>query len=587
MTLPTPPTLKSLSAHVKAAIRVGVGVGEATNLKRFSMTLPRAFRMVFACLLLTFGVTSAQAANICQRGLCASGCVCSAAQPYVGQITTRPILPNNFVAAGSESQMSESFGFARVIRTPTWTAFAVPTWFVKHSTQLETGTGGTWQFQTSINYPPGTCTPAGYLGSGTFSSLVSGVPASLTLGSTALQTVPDNADNWFAVNISIPNNARPGFRIFATGGPGIINYGPGADGGTATYNAGEDYINGERYVFGTSGVHNATQDCIAIPEANSATAGSNGFGPVAIVGPTTAISWTVWGDSKDRGLGDFYNDASTNVGEEARSIGPYFAYINMGVSAQSVANWIATPQLHQIALSHLTSHFDSQMSYNDLVAGGNIAPTVVANLQTAWTMFGATRIYVNTVAPSTTSTDAWQTVGNQTAASYSSAIDAFNTLVKAGIANTLGYFDFGAPNRDSVSTDKWAVGTISAVFTATCAVKTLTVTAVASGTINRLDTLNGVGIPADESIVSQLTATGAPGGVGTYSLPNTCTVGSPVTVVSNTGPVDGVHQTGALNQAINAAGVFTPLTVHYPYLLRRDIDPASNDNTPAFLNQAA
>jgi hypothetical protein len=75
----------------------------------------------------------------------------------------------------------------------------------------------------------------------------------------------------------------------------------------------------------------------------------------------------------------------------------------------------------------------------------------------------------------------------------------------------------------------------------------------------------------------------------------------PNTTLNATYKAQGLVQLPALNfkvlaqnncgaNALASSGntiTVAPMAVHYNYLLKRDIDPAANDNTPAFLNEAA
>ena len=173
-----------------------------------------------------------------------------------------------------------------------------------------------------------------------------------------------------------------------------------------------------------------------------------------------------------------------------------------------------------------------------------------------------------------------------------------------------------------------------AALTAHIAGTTLTAT-VNSGSLSPIDTIqpviDGVGVAAGTQIVNQLT--GSAGGTGTYSVNISQTVGSsgsPIsmegvfyypTYLSETGVtlfftgsgipngtvVSGVAVSGSnyvvtMSQGATATGtqqiVFGPgpgggamvLPWYgglYNYLLKRDLDPASNDNSPLFVRKAA
>jgi hypothetical protein len=486
-------------------------------------------------------ICAAASAQFNGNGNGGAGFVSPGVQPYMGQLATRSRIPNGINIVAGWSQMSKSNHIAR--SNITSMAIDIPTWYIQHSTQTEHSTGGTWQARAAVEYPSGTCT-----------SFAFG-------GSTALTTLPDNTDNFTdQLPITIPSGATFGIRIYLTGGPGVMPETPQNVGSYVEIQGGEDFVNGERYHAGASGgITDQTAACTAISDATS---GANGFAPAAIVGPTTAPSFYLWGDSRVEGILDYYNDTSTNIGETARAVGPYFGYINGGISSMSTVNWIAGSNPHQIALSKYTTHLLSENGFNDSTTGGS-ASTIITNNQTAWGMFGATRVIMTTLAPKTTSTDAYQTTGNQTAASFwASTIGPYNTLVRAGVSGTLGFMDIASIATGSTSNSVWQVGTISAVYTSTCSSFVMTVSAVTSGTIHLWDQVSNA--PGTQANIYQL-GTGT-GGTGTYGVDyatSTCSATS-ATTVSNAPTIDGLHEGPTLNSLYNTSGIFNHSAIHYP-----------------------
>jgi hypothetical protein len=476
---------------------------------------------------------------------------------YYGQVATRSRLPNGLSTIAGDSQMSKSlhilpFGTSGPL------AIDIPTYVIPHSTLQEYPLGGPMQFRASIEYPPGTCTQLGYLGSG---PNVSALPSS---GSTALQTAPNNSDNWWGVSsFTAPVGAVVGVRIYGTGGPGVISYGPSNAGSFVAYQGGEDYINGERYRASSSGsTSDQTTTCDAITdEATGRNVGEVGFGPTAIVSPTTHPAFYCWGDSRVEAVEDWYNDSSTNIGNCGRVIGPYFPYINGGIAGLFAATWLTSANTHQIALSKYTSHLMSESGYNDM-QGGQLPATVVTSVQSAWVKFGATRVLVATVEPETASSDHWQTTTNQTVGAYNSNLLAYNTLVRAGLSGAIGYVDLASVATGSVGGSDWIISTITAFYTATCSFPTLTVSAITSGALAPLDGTNGPA--AAGSIFNQLT--GTTGGTGTYTVSNLngCP-GTSGTSASNAATCDGIHACGPkMNGLYNTSGVFNHAAITYP-----------------------
>lgn len=154
--------------------------------------------------------------------------------------------------------------------------------------------------------------------------------------------------------------------------------------------------------------------------------------------------------------------------------------------------------------------------------------------------------------------------------------DAMMTHVSVGGVRYPAWFQF---LRSSNPPSNWALfpNTIyvsQATGTGTISGTTLTLTAVASGKFSVGQTISGSTTSVGTTITALGTGTGF---TGTYTINNSQTVGTPFTVTATT-------NVPAPFKSLDALANFG---TSFPYLLKRDLDPASNDNTPAWLNKAA
>jgi hypothetical protein len=106
-------------------------------------------------------------------------------------------------------------------------------------------------------------------------------------------------------------------------------------------------------------------------------------------------------------------------------------------------------------------------------------------------------------------------------------------------------------------------GALSAIpaltsFTGTISTTTLTVTAVASGTISVGQVISGAGIKPGTYITALGTGLG---GVGTYTISQSNTVGSPETITAPNQPLGGASFTGHIDEGSEESAVLTVTAV--------------------------
>lgn len=177
--------------------------------------------------------------------------------------------------------------------------------------------------------------------------------------------------------------------------------------------------------------------------------------PSLILAQSNRIAVLMIGDSRLIGdSGDSYSDGAGYVGNVERSVGPYFAELNAGRSTTTAAQF-PSRTFTQTVFQYFT-HVICEYGINDIDSGASAA-TTLTRLQTIYAMFSGKRIFQTTLEPTTTSTDAWVTLVNQTPYATDAARISVNTSIRAGLANVTGYLDIAATLESSLNSGKWRV----------------------------------------------------------------------------------------------------------------------------------
>jgi len=299
---------------------------------------------------------------------------------------------------------------------------AWPNWYI-NSSGVETGTGSTMSIEASVEYPQGVFTrvpfPTGLTGS---------IPSGETLWS-----------NWFSVNI--PAGATFWTRAFVQNTQGVVSL------VMASHHADDGRE------IGTSLINKVDGGTIAAPST------ANEYGPCAIVGLTKRPTHALIGDSRTVGSNDT-QDATGDTGILARTIGENDAYINLGCGGDQLARFMDS-HTRRKELIDLCSHVHIAYGTNDLGTGSAEAADLAALFEAARTTLHAgthapnRRYYAYTVAPRSTSTDAWATTGNQTTLFNNARREAFNDLVRAGLTGFNDFFDVASVEETSEGSGIW------------------------------------------------------------------------------------------------------------------------------------
>lgn len=134
-----------------------------------------------------------------------------------------------------------------------------------------------------------------------------------------------------------------------------------------------------------------------------ATGGSNCYHPLAVLAETTQKGFLLLGDSIMHGTGDV-GDASTNLGIAARSIGPSYGYINMGVWGDTLVKFL-TSYRRRAAWAAVCSDVISNYGNNDILT--RTAAQIKADLIASWSLptFAGKRVWQINYGPRTNSSN--------------------------------------------------------------------------------------------------------------------------------------------------------------------------------------
>ncbi|RUT88012.1 MULTISPECIES: SGNH/GDSL hydrolase family protein [unclassified Mesorhizobium] len=360
---------------------------------------------------------------------------------YLGQVATRCRIPTNLSTTNKQAN-SRTYHIARDDITSL--KIELPAWFwYRTSTKLETSVTGNISYKASIEYPAGTFTQV----------LFAGATSGLATG-----TVPLLSD-WVSVNI--PNGEGFWVRTYAVATHSIVF--ADATAGSNFWTC--DFANGEAYEYAASGITDKTMGGTLVP--NKTTNDAAIFHPTAIIGNTRKPSVLLIGDSRVAGFGDFFN-AAGDTGELARSIGPSLAYINAGSAGDTLSEFIASSVRRQ-ALQQYCSHVVVQTAINALRSGtgqNKTAATVLGEQQTILGYFSGKRRFTSTTSPSSTSSDSWATATGQTLNTNAAQIAAYNDAIRAGVANSDGFFEIADQVETARNSGKWKFDGTASKWTA-------------------------------------------------------------------------------------------------------------------------
>ena len=131
---------------------------------------------------------------------------------------------------------------------------------------------------------------------------------------------------------------------------------------------------------------------------------------------------------------------------------------NASSAGDYMTNFISS-HTHRVALKQYVSHVITENGINDLRASGTglnqTAAVAFGNLQTIWGYFSDKKIYAQTIAPNSTSTDGWATTVNQTPDANATNIAGYNNILRGTPSPALGYFEVADVVESARNSGKW------------------------------------------------------------------------------------------------------------------------------------
>lgn len=388
--------------------------------------------------------------GIIERGIVQKGLVqrYSLLSPYLGYVATSTKIPMNLSQTANAKLMTRKAHYARDNITSLQLIY--PNWFVNiYPTGLtgqsrlgqELGAGNSIAVNAWIEYPVGTLSGGGTYTQVKFSGGNTGTFANYT------NNISD------AVNVTIPDGALFYTWTYVTGSGGnyfpyISGVGEGTHGNTTgnplwwSGNGGTEAGN-----YGTAGVPSSPG---AITDNGS---GNTGYFPAAIIGTTTKPCFYLLGDS--RCTGDQENaDASLDIGNCARSVGPLYAYVNSGVGGQRASCWFYS-STRQMELIQYAYAIINQLGVNDMNGAGPDQPySLEAYNQCIGARFSGRPYSRVTLEPATTSSNSFVDAAGQTVANQGTQVGLYNTWVRSRV-DGVPYSDIAPAVQDAGDPLKW------------------------------------------------------------------------------------------------------------------------------------
>ena len=295
-------------------------------------------------------------------------------------------------------------------------------------------------------YLDGACVETANTGTNTLSAAIwyDGIAYPLLFSASSSATIPNGGIlTSDLLTVSIPRGAKFYVRSYVVASAAVVCRAPGTAAAATT----RDVLNGDAVNFTAT---NQTQLMSGVPDAGT---NASGLWPSLIVASSNRPAVLLVGDSRVLGLGDDYTDGFGYVGDLERSIAPFLAETNIGRGADYTGGFLARVQTLNI-FTYFT-HAVIEYGINE-ISGGTSAASMITNLQAVYAKFtGGQIIFQTTLEPSSTSTDSFATIANQTTHANNANRVSLNTSIRATLANTAGYFDLAAAVESSLNSGKW------------------------------------------------------------------------------------------------------------------------------------
>lgn len=206
-------------------------------------------------------------------------------------------------------------------------------------------------------------------------------------------------------------------------------------------------------LFGVSGIADQTMSNTTLNAAGKTTA----YEPTAIIGYTSKPSVLIIGDS--RAVGQFDTVDSADLQGYERLIGKYYGYANesLGLSYLNTGTvGFINYHTQKMLLAPYATAVIGELGINDINAATSLS-SVISSIATFTGLFSVP-VYWTTEEPSTTSTDNFQTLINQTPTTYDSVRATFNDDLRNNLIPTIsGYIEMANSVESSLDSGLWMV----------------------------------------------------------------------------------------------------------------------------------
>jgi lysophospholipase L1-like esterase len=314
------------------------------------------------------------------------------------QVATGTHLPNA-LATGS---LTTSFSRTPHIMMGAVASLAIvlPNWYVNGQTEANAGST-TWT--AAIEYPAGTFTRVTFAGADSVTSAAGG------------NIVSDQ------MPVAIPKGDKFWVRLFQNA-PGKVVY--------STFYAGD----------GTAQFTSPATDMTMGGTVTTAVSKDAPMTvPIAIIGMSSDPAIGIYGDSISVGRGDTADVNLPLQGHLGRAFGGSYAAGHVGISGDRMSTFLAGNS-KRMSLAQYFTHFAINMGINDITGGGSTA-SVASDTNAVVALFAPKPVALCTLSPVTTSTDTWNTTGNQTPAATNGNRITENTRRLAGVPGAKVIYD--------------------------------------------------------------------------------------------------------------------------------------------------
>jgi hypothetical protein len=437
---------------------------------------------------------------------------------YLGQVATRCFMPRGILTGAGRWMMTRSVHWMRDRAVNP--VIGLANWRVASGVESSPGIG---LVRVSIEYPAGSFTEA---------------QENIAAGSQAIEW-PEGT-SFFHFDVTIPNGAKFWVRVLQKNDNGVLFRQPQHDSIEPAADCAMEYGSGDPA--------DKTMGGTITPSAWA-------YHPVLILAQTRRPSVLVFGDSREEGGTEGPRPPHYLNGMCIGALGRLFGFSSVAESATQLTTFVngtAANRTHRLALAPYVSHVLDAYGVNDLSQNRTVAQ-LLADRASFAAMFPDNTVIGTTIMPYVPSTDGWRSKANQGLGTNQPKIREANRSIRAGIAGEAFILDT-ARSVDPFDEDKYVVaadasaatGAPACEFTGSITGTTLTVSAIASGSLTYgatlTDSLSGTSsnLPFPGTMVLEQ-LTGTAGASGTYRVNFPQTVAAKTMYVGGWATSDGLH----------------------------------------------